>query len=78
MQYELKSVSLRRGPYTNKDGVYGVDIFIKTKIVDQTYRGFENLDSAFIPVSESFTTNQIENEMINFAVQFVKDKYPNT
>jgi hypothetical protein len=78
MEYELKSVSSKKNPYTNEDEIYGLDITIRTKIVNQTYDGFENLDLAFCPIEKTDTVNQIENKMTNFAVEFIKNKYPNT
>jgi hypothetical protein len=78
MEYELNSVSSRRNPYTNRDGIYGLDVIIRTKIVNQTYNGFENLDSSFCPILKTDSINEIENKMTNFAVDFIKNKYPNT
>lgn len=78
MEYELKSTSTSTNPYTNQNGVYGIDVLIRTKIVNQIYEGFENLDVSFCPIEKTDTINQIENKITNFAVQYIKEKYPNT
>lgn len=78
MQYELKSTSANGNPYTNQEGVYGIDVIIRTKIVNQIYEGFENLDVSFCPIEKTDTINQIEAKMNAFATDFIKNKYPNT
>ena len=55
MEYELKSVSSKKNPYTNEDEIYGLDVTIRTKIVNQIYDGFENLDLAFCPIEKTDT-----------------------
>ena len=77
MEYELKSVKTGRNPYT-KDDVYGIDILIRTKIVNQIYNGFENLDASFCPIEKTDTINEIEAKINLFAINFIKNKYPNT
>lgn len=78
MEYELKSATSRRNPYTNKEGVYGIDVIIKTKIVNQIYNGFENLDVSFCPIEKTDTINEIETKMNLFSTNYIRTKYPNT
>jgi hypothetical protein len=78
MQYELKSAKSRKNPYTDENDVYGIDVIIRTKIVNQLYDGFENLDVGFCPIEKTDNINQIEAKINVFAVNFIKSKYPNT
>jgi|688.fasta_scaffold656499_4 hypothetical protein len=78
MKYKLNSATAKNLPYTNKDGIYGIDVFIKTGIVDQTYLGFENLSLGFCPIEKTDDTNMIENKINIFAIDYVSKKYPNT
>lgn len=78
MEYILKSATSRQVPYSNKQGVYGIDVLIRTGIVGQTYKGFENLDIGFCPVEKTDTVDTIEIKIGNFARAFVSDKYPKT
>lgn len=76
MKYALKSATTDRTPYTNQDGVYGIDVVIRTKIVDQPYEGFENLNVGFCPIEKTDTINQAEQKINTYAEQFVKTNYP--
>lgn len=78
MQYELKSAKSRKNPYTDENDVYGIDVIIRTKIVSQPYDGFENLDVGFCPIEKTDNINQIEAKINVFAINFIKNKYPNT
>jgi hypothetical protein len=78
MEYQLNSVTAKNLPYINKDGVYGLDILIKTGIVKQSYSGFENLNMAFCPMEKTDDYNSIEIKINAFALKYVTDKYPNT
>ena len=77
IQYTLKSAKARKAPYTNEEEVYGVDILITTKIVDQPYEGFEKLDISFCPLEKTDTINQAEQKINTFAQQFILTNYPN-
>jgi len=78
MEYILKSATSKQVPYTNKEGVYGIDVLIRTGIVNQTYSGFENLDVRFCPIEKTDTVDAIEVKIGNFARGFVLEKYPTT
>lgn len=85
MQYELKSVKAVGNPYINRILVgkvyvekYGINIVITVGIVGNTYKGFCNNDGMFFELKKGQTIEQNEVDMNTFAVQYVKDKYPNT
>lgn len=78
MEYQLNSVVAKNLPYTNKEGIYGIDVLIKTGIVRQIYSGFENLNVGFCPIEKTDDYNSIEIKINNFATKYVTTKYPNT
>ena len=78
MEYKLNSAIAKNLPYTNKDGVYGIDVLIKTGIVGQTYSGFENLNIGFCVIEKTDNVNTIQDKINTFATNYVANKYPNT
>jgi hypothetical protein len=83
MEYQLKEVKVISRPFTKKDGnppvdKYGVNIMITTSIVGQTYPGFTKSDNMFFEVDPSDTIDESEVKMNDFAVNYVKTKYPKT
>jgi hypothetical protein len=75
MEYKLKSATAKNLPYTNKDGIFGIDIFIKVGIVNQTYSGFENLNMAFCPLEKTDDYIITETKINDFATRYVSEKY---
>lgn len=78
MEYQLKSATAKNLPYTNKDGIYGIDVLIKIGIISQTYSGFENLGLGFCPIEKTDDINSIQTKINTFATNYVSTKYPNT
>jgi hypothetical protein len=84
MDYILKSAKAQGLPYekvlnfnTPNEKVYGVNVLIKTGIVGQTHRGFENTDVGFCPILKTDTIDQSEAKIQIFATQYVATNYPN-
>lgn len=85
MKYELKSVKTIGSPYNHRDiknsqavEIYGINILIITTIVGQTYNGFCNYDTAFFELDKTKTIEENQTAINDFAVQYIKNKYPNT
>ena len=81
MNYELKNAVPQGVPKTktiNNIEVYGIDVIITTKIVAQTYVGFENFDLGFCPILKTETIDQALVKINAYALNFVATKYPNT
>ena len=78
---ELKNAVPQGVPKTktiNNIEVYGIDVIITTKIVAQTYAGFENFDLGFCPILKTETIDQALVKINTYALNFVATKYPNT
>lgn len=78
MNYVLKNATAKQVPYTNRDGVYGIDVIIFTGIQGQTYDGFQNVDQGFCPVEKTDTIDTVQEKITTFATAFIAEKYPNT
>ena len=80
MNYIVKSKEPFSLPET-RNGIYGVQLVIKTGIVNQTYQGFENVDcnpDTFCPILRTDNTDEAEIKFTAFATAYVLNKYPNT
>jgi hypothetical protein len=78
MEYQLKSATSKVVPYTNKEGVYGIDVQVTTSIVGQNYSGFCNLNVGFCPLEKTDNINEIQVKITAYGETYVKTNYPNT
>lgn len=64
-------------PRTNSEGQYGIDMFVWTGVVGNSY-DMLIADATFCPLDEADGKPVVESKMSAYAVTFSAVKYPNT
>lgn len=86
MEYKLASAFQKGMPFEkqtdpnkkNSKKIFGINVTVRTRIINQVYIGFENLDNVFCPIEKTDDSSTVLLKIEEFAKSFISEKYPNT